>query len=544
MVNGMTVPGWDRPEIRGLKINRADFKGDMMQSRLLRGVARLILGTVRVSRFRFFSSSCFALGGLALCGAALTGCSDEQSGPVVVSVIGKPADFAEPLQNLPDPAAKLMLEATAQGLVAFDAGGEILPALAQRWIVEDEGRSYIFRLRRAAWPDGDRVTASEVARILMARIETLRRLDPDGPLDVVRSVVPMTGEVIEIRLAMPRPYMLQMLAQPQMAVLSRSGGTGPYRRLPLTGATKLAPVGPSLGDDGEPEEGPPPPWQTRILRAERAAMAIVRFREGQAALVLGGRFADLPLLVPAGVDRDAVRVDPVQGLLGLAVTGTGKLLDDDGVRRAINMTIDRSQLPALFPLGGWATTEQIVPGQMDLPAPPARPEWLDLSLEERRARGQATMKRWRSEHGDPPALRVALPDGPGATLLFGRVRSDLAAIGLTAKRVAMKDDADLRLIDEVAAYDSVIWYLGRIGCARRVHCSAQADAALQAASLASDPADRMARVAQAEALMQDHDGYIALGSPVRWSLVSRRLTGFTPSPRARHPLNHLFRSTN
>ncbi|UZW55196.1 ABC transporter substrate-binding protein [Sphingobium sp. JS3065] len=486
--------------------------------------------------------ACLTLGGAALMAAMLTGCSDEGSGTVTVSVVGDPADFAKPLENLPDPGAKLFLETTAQGLVAFDASGEILPALAQRWIVEDEGRSYIFRLRRAFWPDGRKVMAKDVGRLLMARIEALRRLDPAGPLDAVQDVVAMTGEVIEIRLAAPRPYVLQMLAQPQMAILSRDGGTGPYRRAARGKALVLTPVERATNESGD--ELPVPAWQTRIVRAERAALAITRFQQGKSALVLGGRFADLPLLVPAGVDRDDVRIDPVQGLLGLAVTGTGKLLDDDGVRRAINMAIDRSQLPTMFPVGGWATTEQIVPGQIDLPAPPAAPDWTGLSLEDRRAQGQAVMKRWRSEHGDPPVLRVALPKGPGATLLFGLVRHDLSMIGLSVERVDMKADADLRLVDEVAAYDSALWYLGRIGCARKVHCSPQAEAQLQAASLSNSLDERMARVAQAVALMQAHNGYIALGSPVRWSLVARRLTGFMPSPRARHPLNHLFSSTN
>ena len=471
----------------------------------------------------------------------LAGCSQEAGGPVVVSVIGSPADFAKPLENLPDPGAKLILEATAQGLVAFDAAGEILPALAQRWIVEDEGRSYIFRLRRANWPDGEKVTAAVVARLLMARIESLRRLDPEGPLDAVKAVVPMTGEVIEIRLTAPRPYLLQMLAQPQMALLSREGGTGPYRRERWGKALILSPV----DRTGNGEDDPPAqPWETRILRAERSALAIIRFRGGKAAMVLGGRFADLPLLVPAGIDRDAVRVDPVQGLLGLAVTGKGKLLDDDAVRRAINMAIDRSQLPVLFPLGGWAITEQIVPSQLDLPRQPTPPGWSDMTMDDRLAQASAAVARWRSDNGDPPVLRVALPDGPGATTLFGLIRHDLGLIGLQVERVAMKDEADLRLIDEVAAYDSALWYLGRIGCARKVHCSAAADAQLQAASLASSLPERMARIAQAEALMQAHNGYIALGAPVRWSLVTRRLNGFMPSPRARHPLNHLFRSTN
>lgn len=473
--------------------------------------------------------------------ALLAGCSREASGPVVVSVVGSPADFTKPLENLPDPGAKLILEATAQGLVAFDAGGEILPALAQRWIVGEDGRSYIFRLRRAQWPDGERVAAKDVARLLMARIESLRRLDPEGPLDAVEAVVPMTGEVIEIRLAAPRPYLLQMLAQPQMALLSREGGTGPYRRERWGKALILTPV--DQPDDGE-DEPPASAWETRILRAERAALAVIRFREGKAAIVLGGRFADLPLLVPAGVDRNAVQIDPVQGLLGLAVTGQGKLLDDDGVRQAINMAIDRKQLPILFPLGGWATTEQIVPAQLDLPRPPTAPGWSDMTMDDRRAQAAAAITRWRSDNGDPPMLHVALPEGPGATTLFGLIRHDLGLIGLRVERVEMKDDADLRLIDDVAAYDSALWYLGRVSCARKVHCSAQAEAQMQAASMASSASERLARVAEAEALMQAHNGYIALGSPVRWSLVSRRLTGFMPSPRARHPLNHLFRSPN
>ncbi|MCP1471532.1 peptide/nickel transport system substrate-binding protein [Sphingobium sp. OAS761] len=463
---------------------------------------------------------------------------------MVVSVAGDRDQLAKPLASPGAPAAKLMLESTAQGLVGFNASGDIIPALAQRWIVEDDGRSYIFRLRRAFWADGRRVTAPDVARLLMARIVALRRLDPDGPLDAVQAVLSMTGEVIEIRLAAARPYLLQMLAQPQLGLLSSEGGTGPYRSRSRGHSLLLTPIDRTTGDDEGAEE-PIPADQLRVVRAERAALAVIRFREAQAALMLGGRFADLPLLVSAGIDRGSVQVDPVQGLMGLAVVGQGKLLDDDNVRAAINMAIDRTELPALFPLGGWATTEQIVPAQLDLSRPPTPPAWALLTMAERRARASATVTRWTADNGTPSPLRIALPDGPGATLLFGLLRRDLAMIGLDARRVAVDDrSADLRLIDEVAPYDSVLWYLGRIGCARKVHCSDAADSALQEASLASNAQDRDARIALAEALMQGHNGYIALGAPIRWSLVSRRLTGFAPSARARHPLNRLFRPPN
>jgi oligopeptide transport system substrate-binding protein len=465
---------------------------------------------------------------------ALPACSEEGSGPVVVSVVGQREEFARPLQNLPAPGAKLYLESTAQGLVAFDAAGDILPALAQRWIVEDEGRSYIFRLRRASWANGSRVTASDVARMLDMRIEAQRRLDPDGPFNAVDTVKAMTGEVIEIRLLVARPQILQLLAQPQMAVLSRDGGTGPYRAERRPGALFLTPVDPQPIPDGEDEAPPTPSWQMRVLRAERSALAIVRFKAEGAALVLGGRFSDLPLLTAAGIDRDRVRVDPVQGLLGLGVEGDSALLADPAVREAISMAIDRSQLQQLFPLAGWTTTDQLLPIQLDLAAPPIRTPWADLPLDQRRTEARSRITRWQAAHDPAEPVRIALPSGPGATLLFGMLRRDLGAIGLAAERVDIAEKkADLRLIDEVAAYDSALWYLGRIGCARGFLCSDAAEALL-----------REGRLDEAVAQAQAHAGYIPLGAPIRWSLVSQRLTGFTPSPRARHPLNHLFRSTN
>ena len=184
-------------------------------------------------------------------------------------------------------------------------------------------------------------------------------------------------------------------------------------------------------------------------------------------------------------------------------------------------------------LGAWAVPTQVAVMELNIPAIKGIGDSIVYFID-----------RWRGTHGDPPPLRIALPAGPGSTLLFGLLARDLGAIGLAAERVDLADKADLSLIDEVAAYDSALWYLGRIGCARKIHCSPEGEAALQAASLASTAEERAARVAQAVGLIQGHDGYIPLGAPIRWSLVSKRLSGFLPSPRGRHPLNHLFRSTN
>lgn len=473
--------------------------------------------------------------------AALAGCSERQRGPVVVSVVGRPVELAEPLKYPLSPAGKLILESTAQGLVAFDSTGEILPALAQRWIVQDDGLSYIFRLRRAAWPDGTLIEAHEVARLLKLRMAANRKLDPLGDLDAVEQVVPMTGEVIEIRLSTPRPYFLQMLAQPQMGITHTEGGTGPYRREQRPRALFLRPA--SDPNDRVDDRPPVLPRENRVLRAERAAKAIVRFREGLAALVLGGRFTDLPLLTKAGVDPRQVRADPVQGLFGLAIVGDHPFLDDDRVRAALSMAIDRSRLPGAFDLGGWAVTDRIVPQQLDMARPPADPGWHDMPIEERRTQARAAIDAWQGEEGRP-VLRIALPAGSGGKVLFGLIASDLRQVGIATRQVALEADADLRLIDEVAAYDSALWYLGRISCARAVHCTQAGEEKLEEAGLTASLPERGQRLADAEALISAHNGYIPLAAPVRWALVAPQLNGFAPSLRGRHPLNHLFGRTN
>lgn len=477
---------------------------------------------------------------VALLGAlTLAGCTgDEDRGPVVVSVVGFPADLADPLDRLPRPAAKLMMEATAQGLVSFDARGEIQPALAERWIVVDDGKSYIFRLRNALWPDGDKITSQEVARILSARVKKANRSSLRGDLDAVEEILAMTGEVVEVRLSAPRPNFLQILAQPELGITGKNGGAGPYRRDRREKAWMLTPV----TDSGDAEEAGEKPARTanRVVRAERTAVAIVRFREGKAALVLGGRYTDLPLLNFAEVDSRDIRVDPVQGLFGMAIHGKEGFLTEAANREALSMAIERERLPTLFSLAGWVVTGALLPEGLAMPRPPLQPRWAALGIEQRRQYARVVVAGWKSRHGAIAPLRIALPRGPGSNLLFGMLTSDFARIGVPSVRVGAEEEADLSLIDEVAPYDSPLWYLGRIGCAHELSCSAEADQRIKEAQRAQNIEEVLRKLDEAESLMISHGGYIPLGAPVRWSLVSRRLRAFQPSPRGLHPLNQLL----
>jgi peptide/nickel transport system substrate-binding protein len=139
-------------------------------------------------------------------------------------------------------------------------------------------------------------------------------------------------------------------------------------------------------------------------------------------------------------------------------------------------------------------------------------------------------------------LRVAMPDGAGYRLLFAFLHRDWAAIGVSAERVRAGSPADLNLIDQVAPAALASWYLRHFACDRSALCLPAADALMDQARLAPNAADRRALLAQADRLISDAALYIPLASPVRWSLVTPRLSGFKPNAFGQHPAMEMIAS--
>lgn len=473
---------------------------------------------------------------LVACGGGAGQRRDDTA--VVVSAIGSASTIADPDTGPLDPAHRVLLGATAQGLVRFDAGGQIEPGLAERWIVIDDGRSYIFRLRDdATWPDGGPVTAGEVVRTLRRAIQPRSR-NPLAPfLAVIDEIVEMTPQVIEVRLKRPRPDLLKLFAQPEMAVfrLDRVDGSGPFRAGQNRAGVLLRPV----PEPGDPEDATAPRPQDMLqFRGERASMALARFREGQSDLVLGGSFADWPLVGVVGIAQQNVKFDNALGLFGLAVASRDGFLADPANRAAVAMAIDRTALTRqIHP--DWAPVETLLPSQLDSASPPAQPAWAVLDMDQRRQNARATVASWRRSHPGPIAIRVALPSGPGATLAWARIAEALYAIRLAPVRVAQDAPADLRLIDAIAPYDSARWFVAT-ACET---CSPQARALIEAGRDAPDLDARAARIADADAALTADSAYIPIAQPFRWSIVALRLQAWQGNARAWHPLNHLRNET-
>jgi peptide/nickel transport system substrate-binding protein/oligopeptide transport system substrate-binding protein len=479
---------------------------------------------------------------LLFAGLLLAACGSGKNAAVVTVVaIGEPAAPFEKGLHL-SPPARLVRGATVEGLVGFDEQAQIVPALADRWIVTDDGLSYIFRLRDGTWADGTPLTAESVRATLRETIARLHGTPLALDLGAIEEIRAMAGRVIEIRLVAPMPDLLQLLAQPELGLARHGQGTGPMRLKRDRDGALLTAIPPE--QRGLPAvEG----WnrQQRLLHflVLPAEAAVDRFNSGEADILLGGRIEDFPLARSVGLLRATIQLDPVMGLFGLAVTREASaprsFLAAPENREALAMAIDRDGLLEPFGVGGWTATSRIVPpGVADDPRTVGE-RWAGLRLDERRSQASARVARWRqAQPGAPPVrLRIALPRGQGGDMLFGQLAANFQAIGIAAQRVGPDDAADLRLVDVVARYPRAAWFLDQLSCAA-AHglCAEDADDLAAQAQRAGDPAVRANLLTDAEVTLTRANVFIPLGAPIRWSLVRGDASGFAVNRWNIHPL--------
>ena len=460
-------------------------------------------------------------------------CRQQPAGTMRAVVIGGEPEVRDPALGPLPPEDAILLQNVAQGLVRFDASGNIIGGLAERWNVSDDGLSYIFRLASAQWPDGKKITAPQVAKLLKRQLAARSRNSMKDSLGAVEDVVAMTDRVIEIQLLSPRPNLLSLLAQPELAILRNRDGTGPFRAEPSdVSGRELRLVREIAGSDDEESQK-----EEVLLSGASAADAIGQFANDKADLVLGGTFVDLPIAQRAKLRRGAIQFDNDSGLFGLVPMHAGGGMDDPDVRHLLSQAIDRANYVAKVGVAGLTPRATLLEAGLDGLSPPTAPAWFATPLGDRIA---ALKSRVENKFGkDKRTIRVALPEGPGADILFQELQRDWGMIGLTVERAPSAASADFMMIDELAPSSSPAWFVRRFRCGAVAVCDPQADELMDAARDTPVAAQRYALFAQAAARIDDAQLFIPITAPIRWSLVSNRVQGFAGNRYARHTLTDL-----
>jgi peptide/nickel transport system substrate-binding protein len=452
-------------------------------------------------------------------------------------VIGGEPRLADPRRGPLGTSEAVLVANAAQGLVRLDASGQIVPGLAETWNVSDDGLSYIFRLANTQWPNGREVTAEQVARMLRRLVGPSSRNPIKDAFGAVDEIVAMTDRVIEIRLKQPRPQLLQLLAQPEMGLVYERQGTGPFainRAGSRDGAVRL------VREIAAPDEAEAS-VEELDLRGASAEEAVRAFAAGDTDLVLGGTFADLPFARATKLPRRALQFDPAAGLFGLAPARSRGPVSDPEARQVLSAAIDRDALIAELSVPGLLPRATVLEPGLDEVSDPVPPEWAGTPLAERRLALAASARRLFGTAGDDegPVIRVALPQGPGSDILLNRLAQDWGALGLRVERAASESAADLKLVDQVAPSTAAAWYLRRFRCGTAAICDAELDGMLDGARNTPVPAQRTALLTEAARRIDELQLFIPIAAPIRWSLVSGRVTGFAGNRFAIHTLTGL-----
>ncbi|MBG0857811.1 ABC transporter substrate-binding protein [Streptomyces spinoverrucosus] len=135
----------------------------------------------------------------------------------------------------------------AEGLTRLDANGTAVPALAESWSSEQDGKSWLFTLRDAKFQDGSDVTAKAVASALTHAAQA-------DPAPTAISGVQLTAEAVgddqvKVTAADADPVLPLRLTNPSLAVFSPKAygkdgkvspvgtATGPFALTKITGDT-------------------------------------------------------------------------------------------------------------------------------------------------------------------------------------------------------------------------------------------------------------------------------------------------------------------
>lgn len=459
-------------------------------------------------------------------------CKKQPEGAVSVTVIGEPPKMADPARGPLSTSEAVLLENVGQGLVRFDAAGNIVGGLAERWNVSDDGLSYIFRIASTNWPDGKKINAEQVAKILKREIGPRSRDDLKDTLGAVDDVVAMTDRVIEIRLLAPRPNLLALLAQPELAIVRGDYGTGPFSAAAakVPGKLRLTRNVASADDETSTHE-------VVVLGGAPVEQAVQAFAGGTTDLVLGGTFADLPFASRAKLPGGALQFDPASGVFGLVPMPGDRHLDDPDVRRMLSQAIDRDGIIAALGVPNLTARATLLEPGLDQLGAPVAPAWLSTPIADRIAplRNLADRKFGKSK----PPFRIFLADGPGADALLAALGRSWGALGFTVQRAADAGSADFILIDEVAPSASAAWFVRRFRCGVAPICDPETDTLIDAARQAPVPQQRNALLQQAASRIDDAQLFLPITAPVRWSLVGRRVQGFAGNRFAIHTLTDL-----
>jgi oligopeptide transport system substrate-binding protein len=364
---------------------------------------------------------------MALAGAAITlhGCSNRgnedraaQPGtPVLNRALPADPESLDPQKGRSVQAADVLRD-IGEGLVGYDAAGEMIPATAERWEISGDGLTYTFVIRSAArWSNGDPVTAADFVFGLQRLVDPATAAFYAAELgNVVNAADIVAGKLepnelgvtatdertLVISLVRPTPYLLSLLTHPSTFPVHRGSverhGDAFARagNLVSNGAYELA--------GWEPGAVIELRRNTHYWNDAETSIDVVRHHVVTQEMAEFNRYRAGEIHITSSVppeNFDEVRAAYADELhivptLGVYYYGFNMMkppfADDPDLRQALSMAIDRQVLVDAITGRGEAPAYSWVPPGVDN-YEPVQLSYVDLNQEERNAIAQSLYRK-------------------------------------------------------------------------------------------------------------------------------------------------------
>jgi oligopeptide transport system substrate-binding protein len=320
-------------------------------------------------------------------------------------------------------AAVNLLRDLREGLLTFDAEGELINGVAESWDIQDGGLRYRFELREdARWSDGEPVLANDFLRGFRAAVDPATAAVTAGLLAPIKNaetvltgglspddlgVAVLSERVLEITLSRITPWFPEILAHPvSYPVHARRGNVA---ELEVNGAYRLTEWTPNaiIRLEKNPHFHSAASVATRTVAyypIEQPAAELARYRAGELHItetIPAGRHDWLQENYP-----DELRIFPYLGSFWLNINLRHQELGRSAdLRRALALAIDRDILTRVVTGAGEQPAYSLVPPGMKGYEPATMPE---SQLEQDQRETLARELFARSGAGRPGTLRLQL----------------------------------------------------------------------------------------------------------------------------------------
>lgn len=509
--------------------------------------------------------------------------------PALAEVVLRRGNGAEP-QTLDAAHTSIDVEANIlkdlfEGLTAQDAGGNIVPGMAESWTMSPDGKSYTFKLRaNAKWSDGSAVTADDFvfsfrrvedpkeasgyANILypIKNAKAINTAPKDKPVAVdTLGVKAVDAKTLQIDLEQATPYLLQLLAHQTALPVSKANveKNGPAFTKPGTMVSNGAFVlSENVANDHITATKNANYWDAASVKLDKVIYyptddipaAVRRFQAGD--LDLNYNFpADQIETLRQQLGADQVRSAPYISTYYYVFDTRHAPFNDPNVRLALSMAIDRDFLSQKIYANAQQPLYSFIPPGIEGYAP-ATPDFAKMSQLDREDKAKALLKAaGYGPGGKPLNIEIRYNTNTNHQKVATAVADNWKALGATVTLMNSDTKTHYAYLQEggvfdvaragwVADYSDPENFLALDVSTNKTfnyghYNNPQFDALIAKSYTELDPVARMKLLHDAEQIMMNEASVAPMMNTASLWLVSRKVKGFADNATNIHRSKYL-----